>query len=383
MSEDGEWWAGATVDHGVVAGGTVYMWKWNGSAYVQMQVIQSSDIASADKFGYRVAISGSTMAVSAIFDGSPDNEGAVYMFERTGDVWNEVQKIRTPYPNIPGDVYEDEEFGTLLALDGDHMCVSQPGWGVSEVDVIYEGAILFFHRQGTGSGSRWVHTTLITHTSLGIHGSSFGWDLTAWMALRDMGDLGAWCAMGSSSYSGTRPDDGVYIYKYGGQDWVQTQLLKSPDEIAYADFGRTVAMTDGWLIVGQSGTISSSVFGFQLIGNTWVWKQQFTPPPEADPGVSGFGGQSSNARGDYLIIGGVEALALPDSYLAFVYLLNRQTQQWEQISTLNRAVPDTNDNFGWYQNACISNNGRAIVGSQRDSAGGTGRGSVATFIQNP
>src|SRR6185295_14622852 len=78
--------------------------------------------ASGDIFGFRVALSGDTLAVAAPWDDNvePDS-GAVYVFRRdeTGE-WRPEEFLK---PLLPG---KSDMFGASIALAGNVLIVSAP-----------------------------------------------------------------------------------------------------------------------------------------------------------------------------------------------------------------------------------------------------------------
>ena len=70
--------------------GSAYVFERSGDVWTQKNKLLADDGASGDYFGGSVAISGDTLVV-----GSPqDNDGgSVYVFKRSGSIWTQEQKI--------------------------------------------------------------------------------------------------------------------------------------------------------------------------------------------------------------------------------------------------------------------------------------------------
>ena len=68
-----------------------------------------------DFFGGSVAISGDTVIVGAYFNdvGANANQGSVYIFTRSADVWTQQEKLTA------GDGAANDLFGFSVAIDGD------------------------------------------------------------------------------------------------------------------------------------------------------------------------------------------------------------------------------------------------------------------------
>ena len=71
----------------VGAVGAVYVYRASDGA--QLAKLTASDAATGDKFGFSVAIEGSTVAIGARGDGS--NAGAVYLYDTA--TWTETAKL--------------------------------------------------------------------------------------------------------------------------------------------------------------------------------------------------------------------------------------------------------------------------------------------------
>jgi hypothetical protein len=98
-----------------------------------------------DRFGTAVALNQDYAAV-----GAPDDDGAlgaVYIFERSGTAWSQVDKLTRPTG------VADDAFGTSVAMRGDQLLVGAPGRDGAR------GAVYLYER----SGATWV--PLVTYTA--------------------------------------------------------------------------------------------------------------------------------------------------------------------------------------------------------------------------
>src|SRR5262249_39098188 len=85
------------------------------------QLLTASDGAASDQFGVSVAISGNVIAVGAFGDDTATGTdiGSVYMFRYNGSAWVEEQKILSN--GSSGDA-----FGRSVAVSGDLLVVGAP-----------------------------------------------------------------------------------------------------------------------------------------------------------------------------------------------------------------------------------------------------------------
>lgn len=78
----------------------------------------ASDGAGNDDFGLAVAISGDAAIVGALY--VDDEEGAAYVFVRTGSTWTEQQRL------VPTTPDGKDWFGYAVAVDGDTALIGAP-----------------------------------------------------------------------------------------------------------------------------------------------------------------------------------------------------------------------------------------------------------------
>ncbi|WP_198664796.1 T9SS type A sorting domain-containing protein [Lewinella sp. IMCC34191] len=76
------------------AAGAAYIWKYNGSAWVETAKLYGGSLGGTDQFGFAVTIDGGRALVCASRDDDGGtNAGAVYAFEEQAGSWNQIQKI--------------------------------------------------------------------------------------------------------------------------------------------------------------------------------------------------------------------------------------------------------------------------------------------------
>ena len=105
--------------------GAVYVYTRSGDVWNLQARLVASDGASGDQFGDKVALSsnGDTLAVSATLAHAPGaiRAGAVYVFQRSGSSWTQQAKLAPPSPEAW------QAFGASLALDGNRLVVGSDG----------------------------------------------------------------------------------------------------------------------------------------------------------------------------------------------------------------------------------------------------------------
>jgi hypothetical protein len=147
--------------------GSVYVFKYNGSAWEEETELFTDDLAYNDQFGYSVAIEGDTIIVGAPrHDDSETDSGAAYVFRRDAGTW--IQD-----PNFTGSgLFEKAYFGHSVALSGNTAVV---GAYRNDLDVdgnllVDAGSVYVFNYDGSGWDAK---DKLIPSDVKG--GEEFGW----------------------------------------------------------------------------------------------------------------------------------------------------------------------------------------------------------------
>ena len=114
--------AGAKGEGGGGPGSVLVYEREAGEAWTLLQTLTPSDGTSQMQFGADVATDGNTIVVGSFY-GTRGNPGKAYVFERLGSSWVESQILTAD------DGYEDDYFGTRVAVDGDWIAVGASHWG--------------------------------------------------------------------------------------------------------------------------------------------------------------------------------------------------------------------------------------------------------------
>ncbi len=118
--------------------GSAYIYERNGSTWVQEQKLTASDGAPGDWFGSAVSISGDYAAVGAYKKNS--GTGAVYIFKRDGSTWVQEQKLTA------SDGWDWDEFGRSVSIEDENVIIGAP----SDDDYGYfSGSAYIFRKTGS------------------------------------------------------------------------------------------------------------------------------------------------------------------------------------------------------------------------------------------
>ncbi len=266
--------------------GAAYVFEFDGVHWVQRAELLANDAAADDHFGVRVAISGNTAMVGAPgADGLIGNSGAVYVFRYLGGAWLQTEKLLPSQPlanagfgtalQLRGDravvgqfaanaftgavdLFEsvggpfswtthlvawdggaDDEFGSEVAIDGNHLLV-----GAS-----YAGAAYFFEKGPAGWAAAGKFLRPDPHLNL-----------TAGVAL--CGDRAVVGAPGA----GTMQSGAAYLLTFDGTAWSTASVMTSTKPMNW--FGQAVALSGAQSMIGTTG--SPDVRWFDSTCGAWT-----------------------------------------------------------------------------------------------------------------
>ncbi len=204
--------------HAQDGNGATYIFRWNGSTWVECQKITASDGENSDQFGWPVAISGNWIIVGAIED--DDLAGSAYLFRWTGSSWVQQQKI------IASDRRDDDQFSRSVSISGDKAIVG--AWGNNS----RTGAAYLFHWNGT----TWVQKQKITASNKEAY-DDFGWSVAI---------SGDEVIVGAPRDTGT-----IYHFSYDGISWDEQKMITVDTPTFFSTrLGQCVAISGDKAIVG-------------------------------------------------------------------------------------------------------------------------------------
>ena len=203
--------------------GSVYVFEKSGGTWTQVQKLMSPNPQENDIFGIGVAIAGDYMVVGA---SEEDNtKGAAHIFKKNSSgVWEHVQKI------IASDAMAQGYFGTSVAISNTRIAVGAYGHAGGE------GATYIFEDDGTNN---WTETQKIT-ASLPSSEANFGWNC---ILQNDYLIVSAPHPYGSEKGE-------VYVYKENAGTFSEIQKVESHDLAAEDFYGWNIEMDANQLIVG-------------------------------------------------------------------------------------------------------------------------------------
>ncbi len=250
--------AGAYCDIGGNADqGAAYVFVRNGSTWTQQQKLTASDGAAGANFT-RVAISGDTVVVGAFLHdiGGNADQGATYVFARTGATWTQQQKLTA------SDGATFDHFGVSVAISGDTAVV---GAYKNDIDGnADQGAAYVFTR----SGATWTQQQKLTASD----GAADDYFANSVAISGDTAVVGAFLR----NIGGNADQGAVYVFERNGATWIQQQRLTASDGNSNTVFfGRQVGISGDIVVVGMGGAIGSA-YVFARSGEMWTERQKLT-----------------------------------------------------------------------------------------------------------
>lgn len=339
--------------------GKVTFLKRSGNNWTNLGEAQSSDVALGDQFGYSVAIDGDLAVVGAWADdaGSNTNNGSVYIFKRTNDVYSQVAKIDGPASN-------NALFGKSVAIIG---------------NVVFAGASGFNGNTGKAftyitadGGTTW--TAGLDYTG-STSGELFGESISA----STKAGGGSTLAIGSPGDSLSRGAVTVYDndtddWSVGGSATVTNTKLTGTQDASGDKFGESLQVLDNSLIIGvpysDFNTIQGGLaynFVYSNINNSW--SEQSIVQPDSPVNYERFGSSVSisntsqypgNTTLDTVLVGAPGGLGS-----AYGLYWDTSNNRYEQLT---KFADSTNIAFG-SSVAVVGNTG--LVGAiNKDNIGG-------------
>jgi len=261
--------------------GAVYVFDWNGSAWVERTTaLTPSDAGGSDYFGRSCALSadGSVLAVGAdTWDGAGGaKQGAVYVFDWNGSAWIERATVITT-----SDAEANDQFGISCALstDGSVLAAGALNWdGPAGAD---QGAVYVFD----WNGSAWVErTTALTASDAGAS-DAFGRSC----ALSADGSV---LASGADAWDGPAGGNqgAVYVFDWSGSVWVERTTALTPSDAGSDDrLSVSCALSaDGSVLAvganlwdGAAGGAQGTAYIFDWNGSAWVERPTALIPSDA------------------------------------------------------------------------------------------------------
>ncbi len=314
------------------------------------------ETASLETSGSALAISGDHIILgNDLFSPSQRSPqtypGAASIFEYDGSNWNEVAALS------PSDAGPYDRFGTAVGVSGDAAIV-----GASHVAYPYRvepdlGSAHIFER----TDATWTEVSRLA-ASDGHPGDRFGEAVAIDDGLAVVGASGL----------GTYGEDAgtAYVFEKSDLEWTEVARLVPSDLAAGDEFGESVALSDGRIVVGadrhgEKGKNSGAAYVFERLESGWTQVAKLT----ATDGAAGdFFGRAVALSGDRVLV------SASGNGAGAAYVFEQSGAAWHEVSKLSVHDAEMGD---WVGRAVAVLGDVVAVGAHGDD---DSLGSVRTFV---
>jgi hypothetical protein len=379
--------------------GAVYVLKKQGGVWTEVKKLIASDRAVDDYFGISVAISGNNIVVGASLKESLT--GAAYVFSKDAggvDNWGQVKKL------VASDRATNDRFGIKVAISGSNVVVGatlEDENAAGTATLSGAGSAYVFNKDAGGTDN-WGQVKKLVASDRAVN-DNFGSSLSISSNLIVVGaNVEDEDASGTATLTGA---GSAYIFSKdaGGTDnWGQIKKLVASDRAENDFFGNSAAISGNNIVIGAfqededaagtgtlSGAGSAYVFSKDAGGaDNWGQVKKLVA---TDRGASDNFGQSVAISGNNIVVGasaesedasGGATLSAAGSAYVFSKDLGG-IDNWGQVQKIVASDRAASDFFG--VNVSI-NGGNIIVGAfqEDEDANGantiTSSGSVYVFV---
>jgi hypothetical protein len=343
--------------------GAAYVFTRSAGVWTQQDKLQADDGEANDLFGFSVAIDGDTVIIGAHLNdtGANANQGAAYVFTRSGGTWSQQQKLTASDPG-GGDF-----FGISIALDGGTSVIGASG-KIERGDAGAGAAYIF-----TLSGGTWTEQQKLL-PDVSAPDNFFG------AAAALSGDTALIGSFGDDI--GANADQGsAVVFVRSGSTWTKQARLTADDGSADDKFGLSVALNGDTAVIGATGddlngADQGSACVFSRTDTTWSEQPRLF---DTIGGKDDKFGAPVGISGDTILIGAsfddIDGNSNQGS--ASVFVISQGLAEQQKITA---ADADEYDHFG--ESVAISGD-TVVVGVPSDPRGGNpSQGSAYVFVRS-
>jgi hypothetical protein len=366
--------------------GAVYMFTRSGSTWTQQQKILANDALTDDNIGHAVSLSndGGIAVVGSrhinaegVFD-----TGGVYVFTRSGNTWTQRQKI------IASDTVTDDRFGQSVSIsrDGTTLIVgaSQEDTGANSNN----GAAYFFNINPNATFSVSPPTDAVEIQKLlasdAATNDQFGWSVSI-SSDGNTALIGAY----TESTSPNSQQGAAYVFIKSGSTWTEQAKLLASDAATSDQFAYTVSISsDGnTAIIGapqqntSPNTLNGAAYIFTRSGTTWTQQQKLLASDAASSDRFGFS-VSISGDGNTVVIGAYAETTSPTSNQGAAYVFTRSGSTWTQQAKLLASDAASNDLFGRLVSISADGTTALIAAISEDTSPNTDNGAAYVFTRS-
>ena len=332
--------------------GSVYVFVWNGSDWIEQGKLNASDGVAGDRFGAGLALRDDLAVMGAYkSDAFGSLSGSAYVFVRDGDWWTEEAKL------LASDGSANSRFGWAVAI---HEEADEIAIGAENASALVGQVYLF------GRGESGWEEKAILRASDAASADAFG-------NAQAVGFSGDTIIVGATEKTLPASTGGsAYIFERDGEDWVEQIQLINNDPPPFALFGTSVAIGEDLAVVlagadDSAGYVRGAVYLYRREGMSW--NLQLRVSGTNKPAEDVRGGNSVSINGQFIITG-------DPSYRSVV----RYEEAPNDWTSFYLDTPEGAASFG----RSVSGSGEYIlVGAPKTPDLGIDAGSAYIFRQDP
>ncbi len=235
--------------------GAAYVFRFDGSSWLEEQKLIASDAGAGELFGYSVALHSDLAVVGAVLSdcGAGPACGAAYVFRHGDTGWREEQKLVAPDANAFDQAGVSVAIGENVALVAGWLADCPAGENCGAVHVY------------RFDGATWAYEQTLTASDAAA-GDGFGRSVALRGHQALIGAYRAGCANAADCGA-------AYLYRFNGSDWTEERKLTAPAGAALDYFGLAVALGEDFALAGAyadncpAGTLCGSAYAFRLGGD--------------------------------------------------------------------------------------------------------------------
>ncbi len=335
--------------------GKAYIFTRSGSSWTEQQILQSSDGANGDAFGYAVGISNDTAIVGARLDvvGTMGEVGSAYVFNRSGATWTESQKL-TAAEATP----RNDTFGGSVAIKGDTIAVGSPAHEFVG-SIANHGAVYVFTRS---NGSNFSRSGKLLHNDPAPDalGTSVAFD-------------GASIISGAPSKDSAR--GAAYVFNARSVTG-QSSLISNVDLVNGSGYGDFVTISDDTALVGS---LNWGRLLFSRVGDNWQFIRKLTVAGGTNS-QTWFSNGDAVIAGDQMFVGAPGAVVNGVNAAGAVYIFNRAGGNWVEGSRIDPPEDTRLQTFG--NSIKLSGDTLAIGASNKTVGSNLNQGAVYVYVRS-
>jgi len=264
--------------------GAVYVFNRTGNIWSQQAYIKASNTGDFDTFGWSLSLSadGATLAVGAVSEDSSttgintipnelaSNAGAVYVYNRSGNIWSQQAYIKAS--NITtgfGQSVSLSADGATLAVGSHAEASSTTGINSTpDMGASFAGAVYVFTR----NSDLWSQQAYIKASNTGSN-DFFGWSASlsadgSTLAVGAVGEDSSTTGINSTPDENASDAGAVYVFTRNSNIWSQQAYIKPSNTGASDQFGWSLSLSaDGATLAVGANVESSSTTGINSTSN--------------------------------------------------------------------------------------------------------------------